>query len=66
MVLSWFVWLFLTYFVKIVNLAGALPWISWELGPLSLWWAMGYYLVLAYFVWRSRLRGAPLERIPRR
>jgi len=57
LVLSWFVWLFLTYFVKLINLAGNLPWISLELGKLSFWWAIGYYLVLVYFVWRGYRNG---------
>lgn len=57
LVLSWFVWLFLTYFVKVINLAGNLPWISLELGKLSFWWAIGYYLVLTYFVWRGHKSG---------
>jgi competence protein ComEC len=52
--LSWFLWVLLTYFVKVINLAGVLPWISWETGQLSLWWAVGYYLVLGYFLWRER------------
>ncbi len=52
--LSWFLWVLLTYFVKVINLAGVLPWISWKTGQLSLWWTIGYYLVLGYFVWRER------------
>lgn len=52
-VLSWFVWLFLTYFVKVIDISGGLPWVSFELGKLSFWWAIGYYLVLVYFVWRG-------------
>jgi hypothetical protein len=54
LVLSWFVWLFLAYFVKVISFAGSLPWISIEVAPLSLWWGVGYYLVLGYFVWQRR------------
>lgn len=61
LVLSWFVWLFLTYFVKVINLAGNLPWISLELGKLSFWWVIGYYLVLTYFVWRRYKNGNRLS-----
>ena len=54
-VLSWFVWLLLTYFVKIIEFSGRLPWASFELGKLSLWWAVGYYLVLAWVIYCLKL-----------
>lgn len=52
-VLSWFVWLLLTYFVKVIELASNLPWASFQLGKLSGWWTIGYYLVLGIW-WRGR------------
>ena len=54
LLLSWFVWLFLTYFVEVVNLAGSLPWASFEIGRLSFWWGAGYYFVLGFFLLKGR------------
>jgi len=44
--LSWFVWLFLGYFVNVVNFFGNLPYVSWQTEPFSGWWAWLYYLIL--------------------
>ena len=47
--LSWFVWPFLTWFIKIIDWFGNLPLGNWEVGKISWWWAIGYYLLL--FLW---------------
>jgi len=54
---SWFAWVPLTYFIKIVEWFGSLPWVSFEVGKISFWWAIGYYLILgAIFFQKSKLR----------
>jgi competence protein ComEC len=49
-VLAWFIWLFLAYFVKIVDWFSGWSWTSLEIGKLSFWWALGYYLVLGVII----------------
>jgi competence protein ComEC len=55
--LAWLTWPLLAYFVGTVELFGKLPWIAWEVGKISGWWIMGYYLVLAFLVLRLRKHG---------
>ena len=55
-VLGWFVWLLLTYFVKIIEWSGEIPWVSWEVEKISGWWVVGYYLVLVWFIVKARGR----------
>jgi len=55
--ISWFTWLFLTYFVGIVNFFGSLPYISWQVEPLSGWWVGFYYLVLVLILVRFHSKG---------
>ena len=55
-VLSWFVWLLLTFFVKVIELFGSFSWVSWEIKKPSFYWAVGYYLVLGYLLWRKHER----------
>jgi len=43
---SWFAWVPLTYFIKVVEWFGNLPWVSFAVGKISFWWVVGYYLVL--------------------
>lgn len=43
---SWFTWVPLTYFIKVVEWFGNLSWVSFEVGKISFWWVIGYYLVL--------------------
>lgn len=52
-IIAWFAWVPLTYFVKIIEWFGRLPWTSMEVGNLSIWWAVGYYFVLAVLIWRA-------------
>jgi len=47
---SWFAWVPLTYFIKIVEWFGKLPWVSFEVGKISFWWGIGYYLVLGIII----------------
>jgi competence protein ComEC len=51
-VLSWFVWLLLTYFVKMIEWSGSIPWASWKVGKTLEWWVVGYYLVLIWVIVR--------------
>jgi len=54
---SWFAWVPLTYFIKIIEWFGKLPWVSFEIGKISFWWEIGYYLILgAIFFQKSKLR----------
>jgi len=53
---AWLVWPFLTYFAGVVNLSGKASWAFLETGELSVWWAVGYYLVVGYWLWRLRKR----------
>jgi len=55
-ILSWFVWVLLTYFVRTVEFAGNLPWASFEVGRLSIWWAIGYYFALGIVLFRFNYR----------
>lgn len=56
-VLAWLLWLPLTYFVKLIEWFGNLPWISLQIKGLSFWWGVGYYFVVAIILcrtWRKR------------
>jgi len=50
-VLAWVLWLPLTYFVKLIEWFGKLSWISFQIKGLSIWWGIGYYLVIAIILW---------------
>ena len=54
--LAWFVWLFLVWFVKIVEGFASLSWVSFEIGKLSFWWAFGYYFVLGVIIFKLNER----------
>ena len=47
---SWFAWVPLTYFIKIIEWVGSLPWVSFKVGKISFWWVVGYYLVLGIII----------------
>jgi len=56
-VLAWLLWLPLTYFVKLIEWFGKLPWISLQIKGLSIWWGIGYYFVIViilWFAWRKK------------
>ncbi|MGB9707005.1 MAG: ComEC/Rec2 family competence protein, partial [Microgenomates group bacterium] len=54
---SLFAWVPLTYFVKIVEWFGNLPWASAEIGRIPFWWVVGYYLVLGImFIRRPKFK----------
>ncbi len=55
-VISWFTWPFLSWFVKVVEFFGSLSWASWEIGKISYWWALFYYLVLMSFLLKGRFK----------
>jgi len=55
--LAYFAWLFLHYFIKVVNFFGHLPFVSWELSKLSGWWAIGYYFLLLLILLRRNIYG---------
>jgi competence protein ComEC len=54
LIASWFAWVPLTYFIKVVEWFGNLPWASFELGKISFWWVVGYYLVLGIIILNSK------------
>ncbi len=53
--LAYFAWLFLNYFIKVVNFFGNLSFVSWELDKLSGWWAIGYYFLLFLILLRKSI-----------
>jgi len=54
-VVSWGAWVFLEYFVKVVEAFG--KWFDLiEVGKVSILWVMGFYLVLSWGIWRLRMR----------
>lgn len=55
-VLAWFIWPFLTWFIKIVDWFGQLPMGNWEIGKISWWWMVGYYLILFLCLNYERIR----------
>ncbi|OGN93921.1 MAG: hypothetical protein A2Z75_07190 [Chloroflexi bacterium RBG_13_50_10] len=46
-VLGWLAWLFLSYFVLLVQGFRALPGASLEVATISTWYVLGYYVILA-------------------
>jgi len=58
-VLGWLAWLFLSYLVFLVQGFDALPYSSLEVGTISPWYVLGYYVVLAGVIalinYRNRL-----------
>jgi len=59
---SWFAWVPLTYFIKVVEWFGNLPWVSLEVGKISFWWGLGYYLVLGIIILNSKFKLPCLNR----
>ncbi len=55
--LAWFVWPFLTWFIKVVDFFGQLSLGSLELGKISWLWLIGYYFLLGMILWRFYERG---------
>jgi competence protein ComEC len=53
--ISWLTWPFLSWFVKVVEFFGDLFWTSWEIGKISCWWALAYYLLLIGFLIKKGL-----------
>jgi len=56
LIASWFAWVPLTYFIKVVEWFGNFPWVSFELGKISFWWIVGYYLVLGIIFLNSNFK----------
>jgi competence protein ComEC len=58
-ILGWLAWLFISYLIALVRGFDALPYSSLEVGPISPWYVMGYYAVLAgviaFINYRTRL-----------
>jgi competence protein ComEC len=58
-ILGWLAWLFLSYLVFLVRGFDALPYSSLEVGTISPWYILGYYVVLAgviaFINYRNRL-----------
>ncbi|MCJ7786988.1 ComEC/Rec2 family competence protein, partial [Patescibacteria group bacterium] len=54
--LAWFIWPFLTWFIKVVDWFGQLPIGNWEVGKISWWWMVGYYFLLVIILWRLNER----------
>jgi len=58
-VLGWFVWVPLTYFVKLIEFFGQLPWISFSVGELNWVWVAGYYLLLSLWILKKLRFSSP-------
>jgi competence protein ComEC len=58
-ILGWLAWLFLSYLVFLVRGFDALPYSSLEVGTISPWYVLGYYVILAgviaFLNYRARL-----------
>ena len=54
--IAWLTWPFLAYFIKTVDYFGRLDWANWQIGPLSKWWWLGYYLVVVFLAWKINHR----------
>jgi len=59
---NWFAWVPLTYFIKVIEWFGNLPWVSFEVGKISFWWGVGYYLVLGVIILNSKFKLSRLNR----
>jgi len=53
-VFGWLVYLPLTVMVRIIEWFGGQSWISLQVGELSWWWGLGYYLVLVIIIYWFR------------
>ncbi|MBI2008469.1 ComEC/Rec2 family competence protein [Candidatus Amesbacteria bacterium] len=53
-VVSWMAWPVLKYMTEVVNWFGSQSWSSREVGTISWWWVIGYYLALVICIkcWR--------------
>jgi len=51
-ILSWPVWLFLSYIVKIIDWSSRIPWASVFFKEIHWIWLMIFYLILGFMVWR--------------
>lgn len=51
-ILSWPVWILLTYLVGVIDLFSKIPFVSLVAVDISWIWFLAFYLLLWYFVWR--------------
>ncbi len=58
-VISWFVWLPLIYFVRVINWFGSLPFCSLTVGKISFYWVLGYYGLIALWILKNRKLSSP-------
>ncbi len=56
LILSWPVWLFLSYIVKIIDWSSRIPWASVFLKEIHWIWLITFYLILGFMIWRLRER----------
>ena len=55
-VVGWLVYVPLRWMVGIIEWFGKQSWISWEVGEISWWWGVGYYLVLGMIWLRIKIK----------
>lgn len=53
-VAGWLVYVPLKLMVLVIEWFSAQPWISYQVGELSWWWGLGYYLVLVIVILKSK------------
>ena len=58
--LSWPVWLFLTYITKTVEAVNQIPWASLTIENIHWFWLIIVYLLLGFLVWRLKKKRQPV------
>jgi len=53
-VMGWLVYVPLSWMVRVIEWFGRQSWISWQVGEISWWWGLGYYLVLLVWLMRKK------------
>ncbi len=56
LILSWPVWLFLSYIVKIIDWSSRIPWASVFFREIHWIWLITFYLILGFMIWRLQER----------
>ena len=54
LILSWPIWLFLTYITKIIDWFSQFSWVSQKVDNIHWIWLIVFYLILGFLVWRLR------------
>jgi competence protein ComEC len=55
--IGWFVWLVLSYIIKVVEFLAAIPWASGEAGKMHWIFLIIFYLLVGWFIWYKTQEG---------